>query len=356
MTDDLERRLQAGLDGALPAAPASTREWLERLPVDHPRVRPGRNARPAAATAAAVAVLAIGIVALLSIGSLVGLTASDASQPVAPPSVGALASSTAAPASPTGPPPSPSPDPLSGLTIHTVSEILDLLARDEVGNQSVAVRGFWTDRSIGHSCTAPTSPPGELQIRCHDGEFGITERNEPIGTLTVDSRFLPPEGPALTPFVDEALAEPLFTLPYIHGQPYPPVPIVVIGHFDDPRTADCQPEARQLCRDRLVIDQIVEFEPQAIPTPGISPSPSPFPFDDPPAARFSRADCAGDVPYTFVGWGYLADYGVDIAKDQVVFLMVTRDKVKLHGSGKAARFVCFAYEWETGSFAAISIP
>jgi hypothetical protein len=252
----------------------------------------------------------------------------------------------------TAEPPTPSPDRLAGLQVYAVGELLELRSDGQIGGEPVGLRGFWSDRSVMHSCSAPESPPGELQIRCHDGEWGITERDEPIGTLTVDSRFLPPDGPALTPFVDEALAQRLFTLPFINGQHYPPVPIVVVGHFDDPRADDCQPDARQLCRDRLVVDEIVEFDPQAVPTPRVTPSPSPFPFDDPPPAPFAAAKCAGDVPYSFVGWGRLSDYGLEIGGDEVVYLVVTGEPQQQSGGWK----VCWAHEWEHGSFAAVSRP
>ncbi len=249
-------------------------------------------------------------------------------------------------------PPAPSPDRLAGLKVYTVGELLELRASGRIGDERVALRGFWTNRDLAHSCVPPQTPPGELQIRCHDGEWGITERDEPIGTLTVDSRFLPPDGPALTPFVDEALAQRLFTLPFINGQHYPPVPIVIVGHFDDPRADDCEPDARQLCRDRLVVDEIVEFDPQAVPTPGVTPSPTPFPFDDPPPAPFAAAKCAGDVPYSFVGWGRLPDYGLDIGGDEVVYLVVIGEPQQQSGGWK----VCWAHEWDHGSYSAVSSP
>jgi hypothetical protein len=345
MNENLERRLKAGLDGDLPPAPAGTRAWLDRLPLDHPRVRQGRTVRRAMATAAAVAVLAVGLVALVSMGGLLGETAADPSDPLVSAS---LPGSPSGPASPIASP-SPSLDSVIA-TVHTVSELLDLRARGVIGGEPVALRGFWTDRTTFHSCTAPDSPPGELQIRCHDGESGITEQDAPIATWINPSQYTFHDGPKLTPFVSEALAQRLFTLPSINGQPYPPVPIVVIGHFDDPRAADCQPEARQLCRDRLVIDRIVEFEPGAVPTPGVTPSPSPFPFDDPPAAPFTTEQCAGDIAYSFIGWGYLADHGSDIDPGRVQFMMVFED------ADTGATRICFANEWEEGSVTTVTVP
>jgi hypothetical protein len=349
MNDDLERRLRVGLHEGLPPAPDATRVFLERLPLDHPSVR-ARIRLSRASVAAAIVIVGIGIVAMASMGGM-GRSV-DPSAGIASPSITALPSTTSLPSP--SPAPSDTPNALAGLTVHSVSELLELRSGGHIGGEPVALRGFWSDRGFGHSCVPPDSQPGELQIRCHDGEFGITERDEPIGTLTVDGRFVPHEGPALTPYVEEALAQRLFTLPYVNGQYFHPVPIVVVGHFDDPRADLCQPEARERCRDRFVIDQVVEFDPHAVPTPGVTPSPSPFPFDDPPPAPFTAKECLGDVPYSFVGWGRLSDYDLDIGTDDVLYLMVTRGQEEL--SGHMARWICYAHEWERGIISFATIP
>ena len=329
MNQDLERRLQERLHEELPPAPAATRAFLERLPLDHPRIVARGGGGRGAVTAV---IVGIGLVALASMAGLGG-SPEPSDGLVSPPS-------TTLP-SPTGPPP-----PSAGLTIHSVSELLDLRSDGRIGGERVALRGFWSDRRQDYylSCIDPDSHPGELEVPCRDGTFGITERDEPIGTMNVTvygETLERTNGPALTPFVEEAL-ERLFDLPNINGQPYPPVPIVVVGHFDDPRAADCRPEFRQRCRDRLVLDEIVEFRPEAVPTPGITPSPTPFPFADPPLAPFTKADCFGDIPYSFIGWAPVSDYEIDNGSDDVVFIMVTRDAVRFLGS--VARRLCYARE------------
>jgi len=335
MNEDLEHRLHEHLHAELPPAPAATRAFLERLPLDQPKV--GR--RIGAGRAAVMAVVGIGLVALASVAGLGGSPE---------PSDGLVASPTTVVPSPTGSPPPSSPaDTLNGLTIHTVSELLDLRSSGRIGGEPVALRGFWSDSRSWHSCVLTDSPPGELQNWCWDREFGITERDEPILTVRAapDGRhFDPTDGPALTPFVDDALEERL-DLPHINGQHYRPVPIVVVGHFDDPRAADCWPEVRHMCRDRLVLDEILEFRPEAVPTPGVTPSPTPFPFADPPPAPFTKADCFGDIPYSFIGWGPMSDYGIDVV-DRVVFIMVPRDEVRFDGS--VARWLCWGYEGKQG--------
>jgi hypothetical protein len=266
--------------------------------------------------------------------------------------------------SPTSPP-SASPAPTvvaaapTDVVTLTVSEALRGRVDGTVGPGPVTIRGYWTDRTLLHSCNPPDTTPGELEIRCTDGEFGITERDEPIGTLTVDYRFLPPAGPALTPFIDDQdIQLALFGLPWIHGQPYPPVPIVALGHFDDPRAAACRPQAQRLCRDRFVVDELIEFDPEAVPTPAVTLPPSPFPFDDPPPPPFGAERCAGDVPYAFVGWAKLADFEIDIGdRNEVVFIMITQDEVDLGDpGGPRARKVCFAREWEQGIVGSVPLP
>jgi hypothetical protein len=113
---------------------------------------------------------------------------------------------------------------------------------------------------------------------------GITEDNEPIwktdsfGDVTVAA------GPHLYPaFSPSAGSHPeLYNLPVINGQQYPPVPIVIVGHFNDAGSSLCLPDVRQTCLDRLVIDRIVSFDPGLVPTPGVSPTP--LPVDTAPAA------------------------------------------------------------------------
>jgi hypothetical protein len=225
------------------------------------------------------------------------------------------------------------PPAVNGLPVMSVTEVLAARAAGGLVNQPVAVGGYWSNGSVRHSCVPPPEPTGELELWCSDGEFGITDLDERI--LTVDHRGYGTEavGPHLTPwFPDDldGLAE-LFGLPVINGQQYPPVPIVVVGHFNDPRAEDCRPAARQLCRDRLVVDRIAVFDTGAVPTPGVTPSPTPFPSPA-PTGLFGPELCAGDVPYSFVGWTTTADLQLPFEREGHVWAMVTVDPVLLSGS------------------------
>ena len=149
-------------------------------------------------------------------------------------------------------PPTPSqtssiPAGVDGLHVYTVSELQSARASGDLAGGPIALRGYWSYLGVPHSCGAPDSTPGELEIYCHDGEYGITERNEPAVILTKESRLVPAIGPMLTPWVpNEDWVLPLVSLLPVNGQPFPPVPIVVVGHLDDERAAECRPEQRPL--------------------------------------------------------------------------------------------------------------
>ena len=239
--------------------------------------------------------------------------------------------------------------------VWTVGDLLAARLAGDVGGDTVRVMGYWTDRSFPHSCAPMLDVTSPLDDLCGAGEYGITEQDEPIMTLAPGFRIIPASGPALSPFLDEPVDARLFQLPHANGQSYPPVPIVVEGHFDDPRADECRPATIQRCRDRFVVERVLEFDPGAAPTPGITAPPSPFPFEDPPPAPFGRDRCFGDLPYSFIGWGMLSDVGVDIGAGEVVFMMVTADEMDL-GRGRTGRRVCYAYEWDDGVVGFATLP
>ncbi len=226
---------------------------------------------------------------------------------------------------------SPGPDvapTVDGLTVLSVRDVLEARSNGGLRDQAIALGGYWSALIIPHTCV-PTPPdvptPGELEIRCNDGEFGITELNERIMTYHTGSRITLGVGPHLTPYMSDDIAKVLFDQPLEFGPNYPPVPIVVIGHFDDPRSADCQPEALQLCRDRLVIDRIAVFDRSAVQLPPPTLGPTPFASGEEPAALLGPEDCYGDVDYSFVGWTTKAALGFDEeGQHENVYAMVTR--------------------------------
>ena len=356
MTDfemDLRERLHAA---RLPEAPPTLIRALDEI-VRTPELVRHRRSRPIALLMVAAAIAGTGI--------LVASGAMDSPPTDKQPIPRASAAGLETPSSPPTPSPTSSlPAAIDGLHVYTVSELRTARAAGDVSGGPIALRGYWSYLGIAHSCVPPESPPGDLEIYCHDGEYGITERNEFAAALTKDSRVVPATGPLLTPWIpNEDWVVPLVTLLPVNGQPFPPVPIVVVGHLDDERAAECRPEQRQLCRDRFVIDGLVEFAPDAIPTPGVTPTPSPFPFDSPPPLTLDRAGCAsvaGSSEFSFVGWMSGEELSSLLQGDitfegETLAVSITRDAVRLasreDSDGKhyklMGRSVCFAHEGET---------
>ncbi len=342
--DDFEKDLQRILkDSARTPVPAKLYEALESITGDSVRSRSVLRFLP---LGIGVTGIALALVTLQSVGAL-------------RPDAGSNGASSPAAASAT----------LGSArqAVYSVSELLDARSTGKIRGETVALHGFWTNRLVPHGCAPPDSTPGALEIWCHDGEWGITERPEPIAVLVADSELHPAAGPHLTPYVPKELTEPLFGLPLLDGQPFPPIPIELLGHFDDPAVKDCRPGAQSACADRFVLEKIVAFDVTGVPPPLATVSPTDFPFAYPPAAPFDVAECAGTGPYSFTGWTESSDLNLDEALPPVVYAAVTRDVVVIGGwtedpEGSGQRFrtwgqrVCYAREGEAGSFTLSWVP
>jgi hypothetical protein len=304
--NDIESRLRRKLvSSSLPGAPESLRVRLENLRDEPlPAVRSRRAGWP----------LVLAPAAVLLVAGAVFLGASAPSVfPVAP----------------------SMPESVDGLPVMTVSAILDARSRGGLKGVSVALRGYWSDRTTGHSCVPPVGNPGALEYGCHDLEYGITERREPIFTGGPAGEAAVAVGPHLNPWISSDLsgAKQLFSLPMINGQRYSPVPIVVTGHFDDARATQCQAASRAQCADRFVLDSIVIFDSSAVPTPEVSPSPTTFPSPA-PSGLFdptAPAVCAGDVPYSFVGWTTTTELKISMRRAGYLWAAITKYPVLLGG-------------------------
>ena len=238
----------------------------------------------------------------------------------------------------------------------TVSEALAAHAAGTLPGGKATIRGFWTNGSIRHSCVVPLKQPGELEIYCHDGESGVTERNEPIivfndnGLVTYVAA-----GPHLTPLLStETLGTELMAGLSDDRRRYPPIQVIFEGHFDDPRAADCRPEARQLCLDRFLVDRILLFDLASVPQPTPTPTATSFPSPWPPGL-FEARECAGDIPYSFVGWTTFDELGIDLQGYGHIWVAISRDPVDRSGEWQDAsgyryrvfaRVICYRPEWD----------
>jgi hypothetical protein len=227
---------------------------------------------------------------------------------------------------------------VDGLTVVTVSELLAARASGNARGGPHALRGYWSGWPERHGC-ASTRLVAKLELFCEDEHWGITERNEAMITIEVSglgrSTSVRAEGPRLNPYVasndvwDRLRATP--------RPDWTPVPIVVVGHFDDPDASECIPSVRQECLDRFVLDRIASFDPSSVPAPTPSATPTPFPVSDPPPPPLGDGGwdgaCHGDAPKSFIGWTRLGDLDIKLRgewdPDTYVYALVTADVVPI---------------------------
>lgn len=152
------------------------------------------------------------------------------------------------------------PTEVDGNRVLTVSQAIS--ARDSGATGPIAIGG-WFSMAPVHSCPAPFRDPHPFEFYCQVGDWALAEAPEAIVGVTVtsngDSTSMAVHGRSMT----KAWLQPVLELG--RGQIFPPgttetwqpVPVVLIGHFGDPRAAACPPELRQTCFDRFVAERVV---------------------------------------------------------------------------------------------------
>jgi hypothetical protein len=136
----------------------------------------------------------------------------------------------------------------------SVSQFLAARDAGTIGEGQVRLQGFWTNRSVAHTCAPPPVSPGELELRCRDGQYGITELPEPIRVMNADFVVTEARGPHLTPWIEDRLWSEVDT-----PIDAPPTAILVLGHVNDPRALACQPAAAEMCAKRFVVDDVLDL-------------------------------------------------------------------------------------------------
>ena len=337
MSDDLEERVHAALHaGSLPAAPPELRRYLQRLGETPDATRHPRRSRLPILLAPAAAAVLIAFIAVVG-----GSTPSPS-----PSSALATAAAT---------PPSPSATAtfavtVDGLPVQSVGELLAARAAGRAVGGPYVLRGFWSYRPMMVTC-GYVPPGGVLEPECGDGTWGITERDEEIFHFDSNTEEgTGAAGPHLTPYVDRSSADARRLFEHLdgaNGQPWPPVPIVVVGHFDDPRAAECRPNLRQGCADRFVLDRIVMFDPDSVPAPTPTPRPTPFPIAHPPPPLFTSKSCYPDRVKSFTGWATAADLHIEShwPSTGYGYAMVTRDVIPVQGWWDNPRFPGHLSRW-----------
>ena len=219
------------------------------------------------------------------------------------------------------PPPVPT---IAGERVYSVSEAISARDGGALGSQSIDLGGYWSDNPIAMSCPWPGRDTNPLEMWCSAG-FGITDRFEMAWTIRsngVETSFTGAHGPVLAPYVSSDLHTRLS--PTI---PIGPVPVVVAGHFNDSSAASCVSDARDACRKTFVIESILVYDPSSAPTMPPTPSPSLIPSSAP--GLFDATRCAGDVPYSFVGWTTVDALNIPMDFQGQAWAVVTKDIVPL---------------------------
>jgi hypothetical protein len=158
------------------------------------------------------------------------------------------------------PAPEYSPAKVDGNPVLTVTQALE--ARENGATGPIAIGG-WFSMAPVHSCPAPMRDPHPFEFYCQAGDWALAEAPEAIVDVVIlqnaDSTSMTVAGRSMT----SARLQPVLELG--QGQIFPPgttetwrpVPVVLIGHFGDPRAATCPAELRRSCFDRFVAERVV---------------------------------------------------------------------------------------------------
>lgn len=156
------------------------------------------------------------------------------------------------------------PATIEGFDVFTVDEAIEVQAADD--GSTIAVGG-WYQAGLLPSCPAPPPPPDEpalLEGYCFaDFVWLMAEPERLFHVGPNSSGGGPPDGPAIHPMFFEVAAPPTRPMPE-EGDSIPTA-VVLVGHFDDARAADCRPDVRQTCLDRFVVEWIPWLEPALVP-------------------------------------------------------------------------------------------
>ena len=180
------------------------------------------------------------------------------------------------------------------------------------------------------------SPTAELELGCQDARQGIAQNDVLIGAFSEDGLWTPDPaaGVVLHPYWppgilrDDPEAIGLFSVaPPDLSAPPKTIFVLLNGHFDDPRAAECSASASPPCIDRFVVDDVISFDdPYASTRASPDASATPFPFDSPPPPPSSMANCSqpraatGPEPGDPVDFGYAREGWIPRAELPFEFL------------------------------------
>lgn len=160
-----------------------------------------------------------------------------------------------------------------GLPVVTVADANALAYGTADPALPIAVAGWYSQAPV-HSCPAPIGPDGRmrstsrLELYCVQGDWGLTARDEPVVDVTITSSSEFTSIAVRHRTVTGSVLQPVFGLSGIPLDAYPrsgadespatwePIPVVLVGHVHDPGAAACEPDTRQACLQRFVVDHV----------------------------------------------------------------------------------------------------
>ena len=140
----------------------------------------------------------------------------------------------------------------SGKPILSVSDALAIQGRDDASE--IAVAG-WFQQPLALPCPAPRVPPVPIiEGPCTYSGWLMADPESIIRSIANGLATQGPVGPAFQTAFDGPGMDWAIPLPRTGNSM--PTPVVLIGHFDDPRAVGCQPENHQECSDRFVVTAV----------------------------------------------------------------------------------------------------
>jgi hypothetical protein len=162
------------------------------------------------------------------------------------------------------PAPQEFPAEVDGNRVLTVAQAL---AASDTGATGPIAIGGWFSMAPMHSCPAPFKngvfrEPNPLELYCHEGDWALAEKPEAVVDVTIvttdESTSMTVTGRTITgPWLQPVLEIHLGGIfPLGTTEQWRPVPVVLVGHFGDPRAATCLPQLRAVCAERFVADRV----------------------------------------------------------------------------------------------------
>lgn len=144
------------------------------------------------------------------------------------------------------------PSTIFGLPVHSTAETLRLRTARRLSGV-VAVSGYLSISGERASCSPSSVPPGGLGSFCHRAGILADLPESPFNAAEGGVGWwlgphLHPQFPAGTRLPEEAAR----TVLAAQGAP---LPVILLGRFDDPRAVKCRPGGRH-CGEELAIDRV----------------------------------------------------------------------------------------------------